>query len=108
MKEQKGENVERNDIMGVVAKEDFTTTMVINGKEKEYTFPRGTIVCVPILLGMLDETIWGSTIYEFVHQRKNLCPCSMLFNSIGDTHFCPAKDFVVTMLVDMLQETGEV
>ena len=90
-----------------VATEPFTTT--IRGRER--TFPKGTIINIPMSLGMLDENFWGPTAYEFDKERENLCPFSMMFHSVGDRtngRICPGKDLALTMLIDMLIVTGKV
>lgn len=88
-----------------VAQEDFT--IPINGKER--TFPAGTIIYIPMQLGSLDERFWGETVYEFDHERSNLCPFSMIFHSVGEKtngRICPGKEVAETMLVDALVAIG--
>jgi len=90
-----------------VAQGRFTTTI----QDKEYSFPKGTIVNIPMILGMLDEKTWGPSTYEFDHERKNLCPFSMMFNSVGDRtngRICPGRDIALTMLTDMMIKIGKV
>jgi hypothetical protein len=90
-----------------VATEPFTVE--IAGKEQ--TFPTGTKVSIPMLLGLLDEGFWGSTTYEFNAQRENLCPYHMGFHSVGDRsagRICPGKDIALTMLVDIVSTVGKV
>lgn len=90
-----------------VATEPFTTT--IAGKER--TFPTGTKVLIPMGLGLLDQSFWGATVYEFNSKRENLCPYHMGFHSVGDRHagrICPAKDISLDMLVDVVTTVGKV
>lgn len=90
-----------------VAVEPFTVKIM----DKEYTFPAGTKVLIPMILGMLDRTFWGSTVYEFNAQRENLCPYHMGFNAVGDRsngRICPGRDIALKMLIDMLRAIGQV
>ena len=93
-----------------VAVEPFTVKI----EAKEQTFPAGTVVLIPMILGMLDQNFWGPTTYEFNPDRENLCPYSMAFNAVGDrTHephgrICPGKDIALTMLIDILSTLGKV
>lgn len=89
-----------------VATEPFTTT--IAGKER--TFPTGTKVLIPMGLGLLDESFWGATVYEFNSKRENLCPYHMGFHSVGDRsagRICPGKDISLDMLVDVVITVGK-
>ncbi|MEG4807478.1 cytochrome 450 [Microcoleus sp. F8-D3] len=90
-----------------VATEPFTATVA--GKER--TFPAGTKVLIPLSLGLLDESFWGSTVYEFNPKRENLCPFHMGFHSVGDRsagRICPGKDIALKMLVDVVSAVGKV
>ena len=90
-----------------VATEPFTATVA--GKER--TFPAGTKVLIPLSLGLLDGSFWGSTVYEFNANRENLCPYHMGFHAVGDRsagRICPAKDIALTMLVDVMSTVGKV
>ncbi|MEA5575818.1 cytochrome 450 [Anabaena sp. UHCC 0451] len=89
-----------------VATEPFTVTVA--GKTR--TFPTGTKILIPMLLGMLNEDFWGATTYEFNAQRENLCPFHMGFNSVGDRHagrICPGKDLALEMLTDVIITVGK-
>lgn len=89
-----------------VATAPFTVT--IGGKQR--TFPAGTKVLIPMILGLLDEGFWGSTVYEFNPKRENLCPFHMGFHSVGDRsagRICPAKDIALDMLIDVLIAVGK-
>lgn len=89
-----------------VATAPFTVTVA--GKQR--TFPTGTKVLIPMILGLLDEGFWGSTAYEFNPKRENLCPFHMGFHSVGDRsagRICPAKDIALDMLVDVLSVVGK-
>lgn len=90
-----------------VATEPFTVTVA--GKER--TFPAGTKMLIPMSLGLLDESFWGSTVYEFNAKRENLCPFHMGFHSVGDRsagRICPGKDVALDMLVDVVSTLGKV
>jgi cytochrome P450 len=90
-----------------VATEPFTVTVA--GKER--TFPADTKVLIPMSLGLLDESFWGSTVYEFNAKRENLCPFHMGFHSVGDRsagRICPGKDVALNMLVDVVSTVGKV
>ena len=90
-----------------VATEPFTVK--IAGKER--TFPAGTLVVIPMILGMLDSGFWGPTTYAFDPQRENLCPYSMAFHSVGDRsagRMCPGRDIALNMLLDVLITLGKV
>ena len=89
-----------------LATESFTVT--IAGKER--TFPAGTNILIPMSLGLLDESIWGPTTYEFNAKRENLCPFHMGFHSVGDRsagRICPGKDIALDMLVDIIITVGK-
>jgi len=90
-----------------VATTDFAVEM--NGRN--ISFPQGSIILIPMSLGMLSEEFWGPTAYEYDAERKNLCPYSMIFNSVGDRsngRICPGKDLAVNLVVQLLQELGSV
>lgn len=90
-----------------VAIEPFTAN--IAGKER--SFPTGTKVLIPMSLGLLDESFWGPTTYEFNAKRENLCPFHMGFHSVGDRsagRICPGKDIALDMLVDVVSTVGKV
>ncbi len=89
-----------------LATESFTVT--IAGKER--IFPAGTNILIPMSLGLLDESIWGPTTYEFNAKRENLCPYHMGFHSVGDRsagRICPGKDIALDMLVDIIITVGK-
>ena len=82
-----------------------------NSDSRSVTFPKGTIIQISIILGMLSEEFWGPTTYEYDSDRKNLCPYSMIFNSVGDRsngRICPGKDLATNLVVDLLQVLGSV
>ncbi len=97
-----------------VAIEDFTVPMYSSIKDESpsmKSFPAGTIILIPMSLGMLEEGFWGPTTYEFDTSRQNLCPFSMLFNSVGNRsngRICPGKDLTINLRVDLLRELGQV
>ena len=89
-----------------VATEPFTVNMT--GENR--TFPTGTKILIPMLLGMLNENFWGSTAYDFNPQRENLCPFHMGFHSVGDRHagrICPGKDIALKMSIDVISTVGK-
>lgn len=89
-----------------VATEPFTVE--IAGKER--TFPTGTKILIPMILGMLSEDFWGSTAYSFNPERENLCPYHMGFNSVGDRHagrICPGKAIALEMLIKVISTVGK-
>jgi hypothetical protein len=89
-----------------VATAPFTATVA--GAER--TFPTGTKVLIPISLGLLDQSFWGATAYDFNPQRENLCPFHMGFHSVGERsagRICPGKDIALDMLVDVLRVVGK-
>jgi hypothetical protein len=78
---------------------------------KEQTFPVGTQVLIPMSLGLLEESVWGSTTYEFNANRENLCPYHMGFHAVGDRsagRICPGRDIALDMLVDVAIAVGKV
>lgn len=90
-----------------VATEPFK--VMVAGRER--TFLAGTKVLIPMSLGLLDESFWGSTVYEFNAKRQNLCPFHMGFHSVGDRsagRICPGKDVALDMLVDVVIAVGKV
>jgi cytochrome P450 len=89
-----------------VATEPFRVTLA--GKAR--TFPKGTKILIPMLLGMLSEDFWGKTAYEFNADRENLCPFHMGFNSVGSRHagrICPGKDLALEMLTNVIITVGK-
>jgi len=85
------------------------STIPIRGRNR--TFPKGTKIVVPMALSMVDESFWGGTSFEFDHKRENVCPFSMMFNSVGDTHagrICPGREISMKVLTDVLVELGKV
>lgn len=89
-----------------VATQPFT----INIADKERTFPTGTKILIPMLLGMLSEDFWGSTAYSFNAQRENLCPFHMGFHSVGDRNagrICPGKGVALEMLINVISTVGK-
>jgi hypothetical protein len=95
-----------------VATSEFTAAMPLKSHETHLvTFPKGTIVAIPMIFASLERTFWGPTVYEYDASRKNLCPFSMLFNSVGDRsngRICPGKNIGLNLVVSLLQELGQV
>jgi cytochrome P450 len=89
-----------------VATSDFTAAIA----GRNLTFPTGTKILIPMILGLLDETVWGPSTYEFNAERENLCPYHLGFHSVGDRHagrICPGKDIAIEMLVDVVRVVGQ-
>jgi len=89
-----------------VATKPFTVNII----GKDQTFPAGTKILIPMMLGMLSEDFWGSTAYDFNPQRENLCPFHMGFHSVGDRHagrICPGKDIALKMLINVISAVGK-
>jgi hypothetical protein len=87
-----------------------TTSFTANIAGSECTFPPGTKILIPMSLGLLDQSFWGATTYEFHANRENLCPFHMGFNSVGDRsagRICPGKDIALDMLIDVIRVVGE-
>jgi cytochrome P450 len=83
-------------------------TLTIAGVER--SFPAGTKILVPLVLGLLDEHFWGATTYEFNPQRENLCPFHIGFHSVGDRNagrICPGRDIALNMLIDVVRTVGK-
>jgi hypothetical protein len=90
-----------------IATEDFTVK--IRGVDR--TFSEGTVIYIPMLFGGLNEAEWGPTTYKFDHNRKNLCPYSMIFQSVGDRtngRICPGKQIAIDMLTKVVVKLGKV
>jgi len=76
---------------------------------KNRTFPKGTIISIPIKLAMLDENIWANP-HAFDHNRKDLVEKSMVFHSVGDKtngRMCPGKFLTMNMVTEILVECGK-
>ncbi len=89
-----------------MATEEFTVKIL--GKDR--TFPKGTLLSIPIKLAMLDENVWGADAHSFDHKRANLVEKSMIFNSVGDEHggrMCPGKHFTMNMVTEILVKCGK-
>jgi len=89
-----------------VAVEDFTVKIL--GKDR--TFPKGTVILIPISLTMLDKNKWGSDVHEFNLDRKDLVDNSMIFHSVGNMtngRMCPGKEFGLNMSVQVVTECGK-
>ena len=87
-----------------------TTSFTVKMGANEQTFPAGTIVSIPMVLGLLDEDFWGKTTYDFDAKRKNLCLYHMGFHSVGDHsagRVCPGKEIAINMLIDIFVTVGK-
>lgn len=90
-----------------VATEEFTAK--ICGKER--TFPAGTVINIPTGLAMVNEDFWGMDTYDFKLDRKNGCPFSMIFSSVGpetNGKVCPGKPHALNLISDIVVEFGKV
>jgi len=89
-----------------VAQEDFICK--VGGKDVK--FKKGTIIFIPMILAGLDENVYGSSTFQFDHNRENLCPFSTIFHSFGEEtngRICPGKAVAMTMMTDVLQTLGK-
>lgn len=89
-----------------VATQAFTTTIA----GEEHTFPPGTPLVIPMIMGHLDASFWGEDVYAFDRNRENLCPYSMLFNSVGDRtngHICPGRAVSLSMIAQAVVACGK-
>jgi len=90
-----------------VATEQFS----VESRGKQYTFPSGTRIGIPLALGNTDKEFWGDDAFEFDHHRPDLMDNILSFNSVGDKHpgrECPGKELVMETLTLMLQRLGKV
>jgi cytochrome P450 len=88
-----------------VATSEFTVRLA----DRSCTFPVGTKLLIPMILGLLDERVWGPNTYEFNAERENLCPLHLGFHSVGDRsagRICPGKDIALEMLGDAIGVVG--
>lgn len=77
---------------------------------KDRTFPAGTEMMIPYNALMVDKNVWGETVYEFDHNRKNLVENSVIFNSVGNKtngRICPGKEFSMNFMAEILVECGK-
>jgi len=77
---------------------------------RKITFPKGTVIFIPLLFVGINDKLWGPTTFEFDHNRQNLQSYATIFHSFGEEtngRFCPAKRLVETMMVDMLIKLGQ-
>jgi len=89
-----------------VAQEEFTVEM----RGKNRTFPKGTIISIPINMSCVNKDLYGDDVFEFDHKRKNLRENSTIFNSVGKNHagrVCPGRIFAMRMMTEILQKTGK-
>mmetsp|Transcript_31068 Transcript_31068/g.53139 ORF Transcript_31068/g.53139 Transcript_31068/m.53139 type:complete len:485 (-) Transcript_31068:21-1475(-) len=88
-----------------VAQEDFMVEM----KNKSVSFPKGTIIYIPMQLASIDESVYGDTTFAFNHKRKNLCPFSTIFHSVGEStngRICPGRHVAENMMIDVMIALG--
>ena len=89
-----------------VATEDFTVKML--GRKR--TFPKGTIISIPINMSCVNKNLYGETTFEFDHNRPNIAETSTIFHSVGQEHAgrsCPGTGFAMTMVSEILTKCGE-
>lgn len=90
-----------------VATEEFTVKML--GKDR--TFPKGTVVSIPINMSMINKNVWGQNAFHFDHKRENVEKDNMIFHSVGSKHggrICPGKWFAMNMMREILVKCGKV
>lgn len=90
-----------------VAMEEFSVEMM--GKKR--TFPKDTIISIPINMCCVNRDVYGDSVFEFDHKRDNLRETSTIFHSVGDKHagrICPGRGFAMRMMTEILQRTGKV
>jgi hypothetical protein len=88
-----------------VAQEDFFVEM----KNKTVEFPKGTIIYIPMQLASIDESVYGDTAFAFNQIRKNLCPLSTIFHSVGEStngRICPGRHVSENMMIDVMIALG--
>lgn len=90
-----------------VAEEDFT----VNIMGEERTFPKGTVISIPINMSCVNKNLYGETVFRFDHKRMNLFDYSTIFHSVGMRHAgrrCPGARFALDMLSEIIVKCGEV
>lgn len=90
-----------------VATEEFTVKML--GKDR--TFPKGTVISIPINMSMINKNVWGQNAFHFDHTRENVEKDNMIFHSVGNKHggrICPGKWFAMNMMREILVKCGKV
>lgn len=90
-----------------VATEEFTVKML--GRDR--TFPKGTIVTIPINMSCVNKNVYGETTFKFDHKRPNIVEDSCIFQSHGTKHagrMCPGWFFAMEMLSEVMMKCGEV
>lgn len=89
-----------------VATEEFAVRML--GRKR--TFPKGTIISIPINMSSVNKNLYGETTFEFDHNRPNLAETSAIFHSVGKEHagrVCPGASFSMTMISEILTKCGK-
>ena len=89
-----------------VATEEFTVKML----GRKHTFPKGTIISMPINMSCVDKNLYGETTFKFDHNRLNLAETSAIFQSVRQEHAgrsCPGTGFTMTMISEILTKCGE-
>jgi len=78
---------------------------------KKHTFPKGTVIQVPITMSCLNKNLYGETTFEFDHQRPNLVETSTIFNSVGRDvsggRVCPGSGFTMNMISEVISKLGK-
>jgi hypothetical protein len=89
-----------------VAQEDFVAKI----GRRDVSFPKGTIIFIPLQLASLDTTVHRKNTFGFDHNREKLCPLSTIFHSVGDKtngRICPGKGVAEEMIIDVLIALGK-
>jgi hypothetical protein len=90
-----------------VATESFSVEM----HGKKHTFPKGTVIQVPITMSSLNKNLYGETTFEFDHTRPNLVETSTIFNAVGQDksggRVCPGTGFTMNMMSEVISKLGK-
>eukprot|EP00929_Paragymnodinium_shiwhaense_P043462 TRINITY_DN2234_c0_g1_i2.p1 TRINITY_DN2234_c0_g1~~TRINITY_DN2234_c0_g1_i2.p1 ORF type:complete len:514 (+),score=117.28 TRINITY_DN2234_c0_g1_i2:94-1635(+) len=88
-----------------VATEAFTCNIA----GKEYTFPMGTRIVVPVDLAGTDKAYWGDDAWEYDAQRSQLLESYLCFNSVGQRsggRWCPGEKITMETAITLMQRLG--
>ena len=90
-----------------VATEEFTVKIL--GRDR--TFPKGTVISIPINMSMINKNVWGKNPFVFNHKRHNVQKDSMIFHAHGTKHggrICPGTWTGLNMIREIFVECGKV
>jgi len=89
-----------------------TEDIAVRIGEKNVTFPKGTIIFIPMLLAGTDTNAEvGGKPFHFDHNRENLVDHSMIFHSFGketNGRVCPGKAVAENMIIEILRLLGKI